>query len=141
MAYVTIPKDIINLKTKVMFNLTKRQLICFAIGIGIGFLLYFTLKAYDVPVRISTLCMMALMSPFFLLALYEKNGRTIEIVLKDMYEVKFLNSKERPYIQTNLYRSLEKQYNYNKEIENVVKTTKTTQTNTRRKKANSRNQK
>ena len=29
MAYVDIPKDLTSVKTKVMFNLTKRQLICF----------------------------------------------------------------------------------------------------------------
>ena len=29
MAYVQVPKDLTRVKTKVMFNLTKRQLICF----------------------------------------------------------------------------------------------------------------
>lgn len=29
MAYVSIPKDLNTVKTKVLFNLTKRQLICF----------------------------------------------------------------------------------------------------------------
>ncbi len=29
MAYVPVPKDLTKVKTKVMFNLTKRQLICF----------------------------------------------------------------------------------------------------------------
>ncbi|RHT37082.1 PrgI family protein, partial [Firmicutes bacterium AM29-6AC] len=28
MAYVPVPKDLTKVKTKVMFNLTKRQLIC-----------------------------------------------------------------------------------------------------------------
>lgn len=32
MAYVDIPKDLTRVKTKVMFNLTKRQLICFGSG-------------------------------------------------------------------------------------------------------------
>ena len=30
MAYVPVPKDLNAVKTKVLFNLTKRQLICFA---------------------------------------------------------------------------------------------------------------
>ena len=32
MAYVPVPKDLTKVKTKVMFNLTKRQLVCFASG-------------------------------------------------------------------------------------------------------------
>ena len=32
MAYVPVPKDLTKVKTKVMFNLTKRQLICFTGG-------------------------------------------------------------------------------------------------------------
>lgn len=29
MAYVNVPKDLTKIKSKVLFNLTKRQLICF----------------------------------------------------------------------------------------------------------------
>ena len=32
MAYVPVPKDLTKVKTKVMFNLTKRQLVCFSGG-------------------------------------------------------------------------------------------------------------
>lgn len=32
MAYVPVPKDLTKVKTKVMFNLTKRQLVCLAAG-------------------------------------------------------------------------------------------------------------
>ena len=36
MAYVTVPKDLTKIKSKVMFNLTKRQLICFSAAVAIG---------------------------------------------------------------------------------------------------------
>ena len=36
MAYVPVPKDLTKVKTKVAFNLTKRQLICFTGGALIG---------------------------------------------------------------------------------------------------------
>ena len=36
MAYVPVPKDLTKIKTKVAFNLTKRQLICFGCGALIG---------------------------------------------------------------------------------------------------------
>ena len=37
MAYVNVPKDLTKVKTKVLFNLTKRQLICFGSGALIAF--------------------------------------------------------------------------------------------------------
>ena len=42
MAYVSVPNDLSRIKTKLAFNLTKRQLICFSIagGIGIPFYLF-----------------------------------------------------------------------------------------------------
>ena len=41
MAYVSVPKDLNRVKTKVLFNLTKRQLICIAIAAAIGIPFYF----------------------------------------------------------------------------------------------------
>ena len=75
MAYVPVPKDLARVKTKVMFNLTKRQLICFGAGALIGAPLFFLLLR---PLGSSTaaMCMMLVMLPFFLLGVYEKNGHT-----------------------------------------------------------------
>ena len=36
MPYVNVPNDLSKIKTKIAFNLTKRQLICFGIGAAIG---------------------------------------------------------------------------------------------------------
>ena len=44
MAYVPVPKDLNAVKTKVMFNLTKRQLICFGAGAVLGLPAFFLLK-------------------------------------------------------------------------------------------------
>ena len=70
MAYVPVPKDLTKVKTKVAFNLTKRQLVCFGCGALIGVPLFFLLKG---PAGTSTavMCMMFVMLPFFLLAMYE----------------------------------------------------------------------
>ena len=69
MAYVPVPKDLTKVKTKVMFNLTKRQLVCFGSGALLGVPLFFLLKG---PVGTSTaaMCMVILMLPFFLLGYY-----------------------------------------------------------------------
>lgn len=44
MAYVPVPKDLTKVKTKVMFNLTKRQLLCFCGGIVLGLPIFFLTK-------------------------------------------------------------------------------------------------
>ena len=36
MAYVPVPKDLSKIKTKLAFNLTKRQLVCFSSAAAVG---------------------------------------------------------------------------------------------------------
>lgn len=119
MPYVTIPKDLTKVKTKVLFNLTKRQLICFGAGLIIGLPLYFATKA---PLGDSTaaLLMILIMLPAFLLALYEKNGQHLEIVVRNMIQVLFLRPKKRPYRTNNFYAALERQNNLDKEVYCIV---------------------
>lgn len=119
MPYVTIPKDLTKVKTKVLFNLTKRQLICFGAGLIIGLPLYFATKA---PLGDSTaaLLMILIMLPAFLLALYEKNGQHLETVVRNMIQVLFLRPKKRPYRTNNFYAALERQNNLDKEVYRIV---------------------
>lgn len=44
MAYVPVPKDLSKVKTKVAFNLTKRQILCFSVALLMGLPLFFLLK-------------------------------------------------------------------------------------------------
>ena len=44
MAFVPVPKDLNRVKTKVMFNLTKRQIICFALAAAVVFPCTFSLS-------------------------------------------------------------------------------------------------
>ena len=44
MAYVPVPKDLSQVKSKVIFNLTKRQLLCFGSGALVSVPLFFLLK-------------------------------------------------------------------------------------------------
>ena len=55
MAFVPVPKDLNRVKTKVMFNLTKRQLICFSIAAAVGVPIFFLAKAHlDLSTRWKT---------------------------------------------------------------------------------------
>ena len=51
MAYVPVPKDLSRVKTKVLFNLTKRQLICFVGGALLGVPVFFLLRS---PLGVNT---------------------------------------------------------------------------------------
>ena len=46
MAYVSVPKDLNAVKTKVLLNLTKRQLICFGGGAYRCAAVFYTQKSY-----------------------------------------------------------------------------------------------
>lgn len=119
MAYVPVPKDLTKVKTKVMFNLTKRQLICFGGGALLGVPLFFLLKG---PAGTSTaaMCMVVIMLPFFLLAMYEKNGQPLEIIIGNILRVCFLRPKVRPYQTDNYYAVLARQDQLDREVYRIV---------------------
>ncbi len=68
MAYVDIPKDLTRVKTKVMFNLTKRQILSFGSGALIGVPLFFLVKGH-IPTSAAALIMIIVMLPFFMLGM------------------------------------------------------------------------
>ena len=119
MAYVTVPKDLSNVKTKVFLNLTKRQLVCFTPAVLLGVPLFFLLKE-PAGNSTATLCMMMFMLPFFLLAMYEKNGQPLEVILKQMIETKFIRPKNRPYQTNNYYAVLMRQAWAEQEVQRIV---------------------
>jgi hypothetical protein len=102
MAYVSVPKDLTKVKTKVIFNLTKRQLICIGIAAAIGLPFYFATRGVLGTSNAAT-GMVLLMLPAFLFAMYEKDGMPLERVLLNMIRVKFLNPGIRRYETENLY--------------------------------------
>ena len=84
MAYVQIPKDLTNVKTKVAFNLTRRQLIGFAIAGVIGIPIY--LKTRNVLGNdLAVFLMLILTIPIFFVVFYEKDGLSCEKYLKYIY--------------------------------------------------------
>ena len=119
MAYVPVPKDLTKVKTKVMFNLTKRQLICFGGGALIGAPLFFLLLR---PLGSSTaaMCMILVMLPFFLLGVYEKNGQPMEKVVGSIVRTIFLRPRQRPYRTNNFYAVLKRQDKLDKEVYRIV---------------------
>ena len=120
MPYVNIPNDLSKIKTKIAFNLTKRQLICFGIGAAIGVPTYL-LTRQAIGNTGALFAMLAIMLPAFLLAMYEKNGQPLEVIIRQFVEVKFLRPKERPYQTNNFYTALARQERLDKEVRAIVK--------------------
>ncbi|WP_270360833.1 PrgI family protein [[Eubacterium] hominis] len=107
MAYVPVPKDLTKVKTKVMFNLTKRQLICFTGGALIGVPLFFLLRK-PTGNSVAAMCMMLVMLPFFMLAMYEKHGQPLEKIVGNILKV------------ANFYAVLKRQEMLDKEVYDIV---------------------
>ena len=108
-----------------MLNLTKRQLICFSAALAVGLPPFFILKDY-IGTSPAVLLMMLFMMPLFLLAMYEKHGQPLEVILKNYVTVRFLNPKQRPYRTDNFYPLLERQYDLDMEVNQIVKNRKET---------------
>lgn len=119
MAYVTIPKDLTKVKSKVLFGLTRRQLICFGAAVLVGVPLFFLLKN-NVDSSMATLCMILVMLPFFLFAMYERHGQPLEVVIEQMVQALFVRPKERPYQTNNFYDAIQRQIFVEKEVQAVV---------------------
>ena len=106
-AYISVPRDLTRVKSKVFFNLTKRQLVCFGAAVLIGVPLFYLHRFYGGNTA-ATLGMMAVMLPLFFLALYEKNGQPLEKLLAHYFRAQFFRPKIRPYRTNNAYALLMK---------------------------------
>jgi len=73
MPYVNIPNDLSKIKTKVAFNLTKRQLLCFGAAAANGIPTYLLTRS-AIGNSVAMFVMIALMLPFFFVAMYERDG-------------------------------------------------------------------
>lgn len=123
MAYVTVPKDLTKVKSKVLFGLTRRQLVCFGAAALIGVPLFFLLRG-TVNSSTATVCMIVVMLPLFLLAMYERNGQPLEVIGGQIIQTVFLRPKERPYQTDNFYAAVERQIQVEKEVRRVVQKSK-----------------
>ena len=103
MAYVPVPKDLARVKSKVAFNLTRRQIICFVLAAVVAVPVYFLTRNL-LGQTIASMLMVTLALPFFLLAMYERDGMPFEQIVRNMLRVKWLYPASRPYRTNNLYK-------------------------------------
>ena len=102
MPYVNVPNDLSKIKTKVAFNLTKRQLVCFGGGALLGIPAYLLTRG-AIGNTGAMLVMLGVMLPAFLLAMYERDGLPFEKVVRNIVRAKFTRPGIRPYKTQNIY--------------------------------------
>lgn len=118
--FVSVPRDLTRVKDKIIFGLTKRQVICFSLAALVGVPLFFVVKKLTENISASTLSMMAVMMPFFFVALYEKDGMNCETILRHMIMWRFKRPRIRPYKTQNYYAALMRQKKLKEEVEDIV---------------------
>ena len=123
MAYVSVPKDLTQVKSKVLFGMTKRQIVCFGAALLMGLPLFFLLRG-SVPTSAAAVVMIFAMLPGLLFGLYEKHGQPLEVVIGQIVRNRFLMPKVRPYQTNNLYAALERQHRMEMEVRSIVQKAK-----------------
>ena len=101
--YVPIPKDLNDIKEKFIMGFTKRQVICFGIGLVLGAPVYFLTRA-SIGMSGAIFAMGAVAAPAILF---------LEKQVKFMREY-FTRPRKRYYRTTNIFVSIERQIEYNR---------------------------
>lgn len=102
MGYVTVPKDLKRIKSKVALGLTKRQLICIGASAAVGVPLFFLTRGL-LGNTLSMLIMLLAMAPGFALGMYERDGMPLERVVMDYLDVR----RRKPAIRRKEVRHAE----------------------------------
>ena len=110
--YVSIPKDLNDIKEKFIMGLTKRQVLCFGIGLVLGAPVFF-LTRNALGMSGAIFAMGAVAAPAILCGLYRKNGVFLEKQVKFMREY-FTMPRKRFYKSTNIFMSIERHIEYMK---------------------------
>lgn len=110
--YVSIPKDLNDIKEKFIMGFTKRQVICFGIGLVVGAPVFFLTRS-AIGMSGAIFAMGACAAPAILCGLYKKDGVFLEKQVKYMREY-FTRPRKRFYKTTNIFECIERQIEYSR---------------------------
>ena len=114
-----MPKDLTRVKSKLVFNLTKRQIICFSLGALAGVPLFFLTKG-AVGTSVASLLMIMAMIPFFMFAMYERHGQPLEVLLRHYMQARFVRPRRRIYQTENFYATIEENIRSRREVKKIL---------------------
>ena len=116
---VPVPKDLTRVKSKFLFNLTKRQVVCFGLGALAGLPVFFLTKE-AIGVSMAAALMIVIMLPFFLFAMFERNGQPLEVLLKHYIQARFVRPRTRVFETENFYATLEQNTRNRREVRKIL---------------------
>ena len=119
MAYVPVPKDLTRVKSKFLFNLTKRQVVCFGLGALAGLPLFFLTKG-AIGVSMAAALMIVIMLPFFMFAMFERHGQPLEVLLKHFIQARFVRPRTRVYQTENFYATIDRNIRNRREVRRIL---------------------
>lgn len=119
MAYVPVPKDLTKVKSKFLFNLTKRQVVCFGLGAVVGLPVFFLTKN-AIGTSAASFLMIVLMMPFFMFAMYEQHGQPLEVILRHFIQARFVRPKQRIYQTDNFYAVIDQNVRTQNEVKQIL---------------------
>ena len=119
MAYVPVPKDLTRVKSKFLFNLTMRHVVCFGLGALVGLPVFFLTKE-AIGVSMAAALMIVIMLPFFLFAMFERNGQPLEVLLKHYIQARFVRPRTRVFETENFYATLEQNTRNRREVRKIL---------------------
>lgn len=102
--YIHCPRDLKKINKKWFWKFTKRQTICFGLGLFLGFISYITTYKH-IGTTFAVVLLMAVAAPFIICGLYNKQGLHLEDVVRN--RIDFMQSKnDLIYKSSNFYVSL-----------------------------------
>ncbi len=119
MAYVPVPKDLTKVKSNFIFNLTKRQVICFGLGALVGVPLFFLTKE-SIGVSMAATLMIVIMLPFFMFAMFERHGQPMEVLMQNFIQARFIRPRIRVYETENFYATVEQNIRNKREVRKIL---------------------
>ncbi len=122
MAYVNMTKDFSEVrKTIPGINLTKRQIIAFAVGILIGLPVFLVMRfLLHMEITASVMGLGIAAAPVVFCIMYKNNGMGMEKYFMFYYETHFVRNTDRPYCTNNMYVLTEQEEKFQKEVERIV---------------------
>lgn len=121
MAFVEIPKDLTKIPTKIVFGLTKRQLIGFSVAALIFIPTFLFFK--NISSQLAMVLSMALSSPSIFLTLYQRDGIPAEELLKSYLKFNYINPKIRKFKTTRNNAFLKRGFTHDKKKRTARKKT------------------
>lgn len=117
---VDVAKDPKAIKNRFIGNFTKRQVICFS-SAAIAGIPFYLLTRKMIGTDVAAMLMVAIMLPFFFVAMYEKDGEPAEKYIMQIIKMRFIRPGIRRYKVENLYEQLKERERMEKEVEILEK--------------------